>query len=150
MKLKITRSPIKATLFATVLLATCLLAGSANAQGPFQGKFTLPYKAHWGQAVLPPGDYHLALTVDNAGTEILVIQNVKSLRTVVEPVMIRDGKTKGETALLIGASGGQRIVYSLRIAELGETFVYERPPGGGGAIAVVRQAQVIPVLVAKQ
>jgi hypothetical protein len=36
------------TLFATVLLATCLFASSANAQSAFEGKFTLAQQAYWG------------------------------------------------------------------------------------------------------
>jgi len=47
-----------------VLLAACLTAGHANAQ-EFQGKFTLPFQARWGQATLPAGDY--TFTVGSPG-----------------------------------------------------------------------------------
>ena len=47
------------------LLAACLMAGRANAQ-EFQGKFSLPFQARWGQATLPAGDY--SLTVGSPGT----------------------------------------------------------------------------------
>jgi hypothetical protein len=42
------------------LLAACFVAGHANAQ-VFQGKFTLPFQARWGQATLPAGDYSFKL-----------------------------------------------------------------------------------------
>jgi hypothetical protein len=63
MKLNITRNATRLTLFAAALLATILFAGSANAQSPFKGKFTLQHETRWGQAVLPAGDY--ILTFDN-------------------------------------------------------------------------------------
>jgi hypothetical protein len=47
------------------LLAACFVAAHANAQ-VFQGKFTLPSQARWGQATLPAGDY--SFTLDSVGT----------------------------------------------------------------------------------
>jgi hypothetical protein len=46
-----------------VLLTVCFNAGHASAQ-MFQGKFTLPFAARWGQATLPAGDY--SFRVDGA------------------------------------------------------------------------------------
>jgi hypothetical protein len=140
----------RAVMLVAVLLTAGLLPSPANAQWPFQGKFTLPYKTHWGKAVLPPGDYHLALTVDSLGAEILVIQNVKSRRVVAEPVIVREDSTKGETALLIGAKGGQRIVYSLRIAGLGESLVFDTALAHKSAIENASKTRTIPVTVAKK
>jgi hypothetical protein len=45
-------------------LAALILAGLANAgnaQNAYQGKFTLPFETHWGDATLPAGDYTFAL-----------------------------------------------------------------------------------------
>jgi len=46
------------------LLAACFNAGNSSAQA-FQGKFTLPFEARWGQATLPAGDY--SFTLDGVG-----------------------------------------------------------------------------------
>ena len=149
MNSNIKKHSIKATLFAAALLATCLLARPANAQAGMQGKFTLPSETHWGQAVLPAGDYLLTFTRDSMGT-MLVIRNAKSDRIVAfESVNIREDSAKGEkSALLIGTRGEQRIVHSLRIAELGQVFVYHRALAR--AVEEARQTQAVPVVVAEK
>ncbi len=146
MRKNIKRSPIKVTLSAAVLLAACLFASTANAQAWIQGRFTLPFEARWGQAVLPAGDYQLTFAPgDTPG--MLSIRDAKSLRPVAfEPVNIREDSKQGKSALLIGTHGRQHVVYSLRIAELGKTFVYERP--SARAVEEARKAQAVPVLVA--
>jgi hypothetical protein len=42
-------------------LALGALATSGKAQNAYQGKFTLPFEAHWGGATLPAGDYTFVL-----------------------------------------------------------------------------------------
>jgi hypothetical protein len=79
---------------------------------------------------------------------MLVIRNAKSLRfAAFESVNIREDSAKGESALLIGTRGGKRIVHSLRIAELGQVFVYDR-----ALTRAVEEAQTqgVPVVVAQK
>src|SRR5215468_11000312 len=125
MKRKITQYASKATLLAAVLLTAGLFGGTANAQSDFQGKFTLPYAARWGQAVLEPGDYLLTFDHHSTGGTLLVIRDAMSRRPVAfEPTNIREDSGVGESALIIGTTGEQRVVRSLRIAELGQAYVY--------------------------
>ena len=150
MKPKIVRHITKVTLFAAVFLAACLLGRPAYAQSQIQGSFTLSHETRWGQAVLPPGDYQLRFVINNGGP-MLVIRDAKSRLVVAyESLDIRESSTTGESAILIGRRGNQQVVQSLRIAELGESFVYERPPAHGRAGEEARKTQVVPVLVAKQ
>jgi len=150
MKARIVRYITKAPLYAAVLLAACLFGSPARAQSDLQGKFTLQHETHWGQAVLPAGDYVLAFTHDNM-PPMLVIRDAKSrLIVAYESLGIREGSAKGESALLISTGREQRVVHSLTIAELGETFVYERPPAHRRAAEEARQMQTVPVLVAKK
>jgi hypothetical protein len=148
MNSKIVRYAVRGTLFAAALLATSLFAGTAGAQAGFQGKFTLPFEAHWGKAVLPAGDYVLSSSLDtNDG--MLTIRNAKTLRTVAyEPIRIQQDNAQGDSALEIGVRGNQRIVYSLRIAELGQEFVYDRPLAREAEEA--RRTRTVPVVVAEQ
>jgi len=140
---------VRYTLFAAVLLATAWFPQPASAQVGFQGRFTLPYEAHWGQAVLPPGDYQLTFIYGNVSTTV-AIRDANSLRMVaLEPLNIRED-SKGESALLISREGSKWVVHSLRIAELGEAFLYERPPAHGGSVEEASQPQAIPVLWAKK
>ena len=148
MNSNIRKNVVKAVLVASALLATCLFGGSANAQSEFKGKFTLPSETRWGQAVLPAGDYLLTFSHDSIGT-LLVIENAKSHQVVAfEPANIREDSKNGESALLIGTRGEQRIVHSLRIAELGQAFVYDRALARGAEEA--RKTQAVPVVVAQK
>jgi hypothetical protein len=137
-------------LLATVLLAICSFARPANAQAQFQGRFTLPYAAHWGKAVLPAGDFLLTFTRFE-GTAMLVVQDAKSGRYIAdEPINITEESTKGQSALLIGTRAGQRIVHSLRIAELGQVFVYDSALAHEYAVQEAHQTQAVPVSMAKK
>jgi hypothetical protein len=150
MKSRIIRRTAKTMLFATVLLATCLSASSTRAQSAFEGKFTLPYEAHWGQAVLPAGDYLLSITT-TGNPAMVVIQDAKSGRRVasVAPPIRQDAT--GESALLIGTRGTQRVIHSLRVAELGVVFVSDPALAHGRAVREeARETQVVPVLQARK
>jgi hypothetical protein len=148
MKLNMKRNAAKVTLFAAALLATSLFAGSANAQSAFKGKFTLSQETRWGHAVLPAGDYVVKL--DNNIPNMLVIRDAKSGRGVAyEPVSIREDSAEGGSALLIGTRGSQRVVHSFRVAELGETFVYDRELSRR-AVEEANSTETVTVLEAKQ
>jgi hypothetical protein len=147
---RIVRHATKAALFAAVLLAACLFGSRANAQSDFQGRFTLLYETRWGRAVLPPGEYQLTFDHSSPGP-MLVVRDVKSrLIVAYELTDVRDDGTKGPSALLIGTQGTRRAVQSLRIAELGKTFVYERPPAQGRSTEEAGQTQAVPVVIAKK
>jgi hypothetical protein len=152
MKTKITRYATKAMLFVTVLLATCFFAGRASAQAGFRGKFTLPFETHWGKAVLPAGEYLLfSLDGDNKIPDLWAIRDAKSLRAVAyEPVGIRDDRPAGKSALLVSRRGTQHVVYALRIAELGQVFVYDPTLAHAAAVQEARQAETVPVVLAQK
>jgi len=140
----------EATLFAALLVAG-LLGSQANAQEGFRWKFALAYEVHWGQATLPSGDYllsfeHITMRMPAA----LVIRDAKSLQVVAyELAGNRDDSTEGASALLITTRGKRQVVESLRIAELGETFVYERPVQRDGS-KQAHQARAVPLIAANR
>lgn len=142
------------TLAAAVLLAVGCFGGLAKAQSnlpqaPYQGKFSLPFQAHWGKAVLPAGEYQLDFA--SGPDSILVIRDAKTLRAVaLEPIRIRDGADGEASALLIGARRDQHIVFSLRIAELGETYVFDPALAYPRKVEEARRIPVIPVLTAQK
>ncbi len=148
MKLNTTQNAARLTVFAAALLATILLAGSANAQSTFKGKFTLQHETRWGQAVLPAG--HYLVTFDNHISNMLVVRDAESGHAVAyEPLNNRQDSGKGGSALLIGARGSQPVVHSFRVAELGQTFIYDRTLARR-AVEEALQPQAIPVIVAKK
>ena len=146
MKSKITQYGTRATVLAALLLTASLFSNAAYAQAGYHGKFTLPFAARWGQAVLQPGDYELRFNDD--GT-LLEIRDAKSHQTVAfEQTNIREDSGKGGSALIIGTSGEQRVVRSLRIAELGEAYVYSRP--SAREMEEARKTGAVPIVVAEK
>ncbi len=152
MKLNMTRNANRVTLFATTLLATCLFTGVLNAQPGFRGKFTLQHETRWVGAVLPPGEYVLALAQGTGtGSTMVVIRDAKSGNVVAYvPPGIADGGGKGESALLISNRGGQRVVHSLRVAALGEVFIYDPALARERAAEEARNEDAVPVTAARK
>lgn len=149
MKLNITRNATRLTLFAAALLATILFAGSANAQSPFKGKFTLQHETRWGQAVLPAGNY--ILTFDNHISNMLVVRDAKTRHAVAyEPTNNAQDSTGGESALLVAVRGSQQVVHSFRLAELGQTFIYDPALANRREVEEARQSQAVPIIVARK
>jgi hypothetical protein len=148
MKLSTKANTTKMTLFAAVLLATCFFAGTANAQA-FQGKFTLQHSVRWGEAVLGAGEYRLALDTGTVPAQA-VITNAASGKNVaiVRSSISEDGK--GNSALLIGRRGNQHVVYSFRVAELGQVFIYDPALAHRNGMSEADNTETVPVLDAKK
>jgi hypothetical protein len=142
------QNPVRLVLCAAALLVACSYGTRANAQSApsaVQARFTLPYQVQWGKAVLPAGDY--LITFDSS---FLTIRDAKNFHTVAnEPTAIRqDGE--GESALLISVRGHQRVVRSLTISQLGQTFVYPASRAAERESEEARRTQSVPVLVASK
>ncbi len=164
MKTNMKRDTIRVTLVAAAVLATCLFGSSANAQTNvsnqpvvvlnnepvFQGGFTLLHETRWGLAVLPAGEYRLR--IESTQNPITVfVEDAKSGKTVamVFPT-VREPSRKGNSALLIGTRGKQRVVHSFRIAELREVLISDPPLARGRTTEEALQTENVPVLVAKK
>jgi len=134
------------------LLAVLLFVGQANAAPPFEGKFTLPNEVRWGKAVLPAGNYCLRVSYFNT-TTMVTIQEADSMKTVafLPSLIAEDNKNnKGESALLIAGRGGQRVVHSLRLAELGIVLIYDPALARDREIIEAHKTQSVPILAAKK
>jgi len=136
-----------------VMLASFLFATAAQAQGlhpAYAGKFTLLYEVHWGKNVLPPGDY--TVTIKSTGTPMIALIR-KADGDAVTYVMngALSGYTNGVNALLIRERGGQLVVHSLALADLGVVLIYEpslvheRP-----LVQEARNARAVPIISGKK
>jgi hypothetical protein len=148
MKLGNVPKTAKVALFAIALLATCLSASSANAQSAFNGKFILTEKAHWGAGVIPAGDYQLSITATGLPSTV-VIRDATSGNSVARLFpQVRELSTRGDNELLIGTRGKQRVIYALRVPQLGMVFISDPALVRGGKQWEARKTQVVPVVVA--
>jgi hypothetical protein len=101
-----------------------VLAAVASAAPAYRGRFSLPYEVRWGQAVLPASEYLLRFV--DVGTRVFVmIQDAKSGQDIALVAASSTRDATGPSALLLADDGGQLVVHSLRLHELGITFIYE-------------------------
>ena len=107
--------------FLGIFLAACFLATATHAASLFTGKFTLTNPVHWGQAVLPPGEYSFALDLM---TYTIIIRDAQTGKPVARVLARTDyKKDSGDSKLLITVRGRQRAVSSVQVAGLGEVPV---------------------------
>jgi len=132
------------------LLISLLCASVAQATPLYRGKFTLPYAVRWGQAVLPVGEYQLKFR-DVQARVFVVIQDAKSGKEVAYLAPVTNSEIQGTSALLIAYDGDQRVVHSLRLAELDEVFIFELALARGvGGVREARTMQTLPVVAMKK
>ena len=106
---------------AVVTLALCVSPSLGKAQ-EFHGKFTLPFEAQWGAAVLPPGDYTFSITSISPHTVFL---RGEGKNAIIRPFPMPEEKVSSDQSkLTLVDNGGRYVVRSLEAAELGETFEY--------------------------
>ncbi|MGA8366627.1 MAG: hypothetical protein WB716_04875 [Candidatus Acidiferrales bacterium] len=106
-----------------ILAAACLLATPASANPMYKGTFTLTNVVHWGQTVIPPGEY--TITLDQQ-TRTVVICDAGNHVVARQTATISPDSQTSDSKLLIYANGDQRAVYSMRLAGFGEIFVSGR------------------------
>ncbi len=91
------------------------------------GTFTLAHKVRWASAVLPPGDYTFSLESQNSPARILVRQVSGSTVAFVLPQGMSEDKVGGASSLVLYEEGGESVVSSLRLANLGIALQFASP-----------------------
>jgi hypothetical protein len=102
----------------------CLAVTPASADTLFKGAFTVTTEVHWGNAVLPPGEYSMSLedSMSAIGCTI-VIRNARTNKPVtIVYARTESGAHNSDSSLLIAGPRDQRVVYSVRLAGFGEVF----------------------------
>ncbi len=154
MKSNIQVNARRVTLFAAVLVAVLIFTSGANAQSTFQGTFTLDHSARWGKTVLGAGNYIVQVNNSNGSAPLIArITYAKSGRlAALETCVSADTfKANGEkSALLIGHRGTQPVVHSFRVAELGETFIFDRTLASRQGAEEAMNLENVPVYAVKR
>jgi len=136
-------------LFLGIMLAACLLATAAHANKLVEGKFTLTNHVHWGQAVLPPGDY--SFTLDQT-THTIIVRDAATDKVVArEFAQIDSSNVSDDSKLLIRVQGRQRAVYSVQVVGWGEIYNRANPFGTRGReVEEARNTEAVPIEVAQK
>jgi len=124
------------------LITSCLGAGMAKAQ-EWQGKFTLPFEARWGQASLPAGDY--SFTVDQTAAAAVITLSSGQKTVALIHAQGHDLKTMDSSSLIIANGRGMNTVRELKLGDLGVVLYFPPSHPRQTAAEEKQMAKVIPV-----
>jgi len=125
----------------TVALAG--LAMPASAQN-YRGKFTLPFEAHWGPAVLQPGEYTISTDVLGGTPVIFLAGNGRTASIFTGPVEFsQPSDVRGQ--LEVTEVNGTHVVTRFLAAAVGKDYSFSIPKSIGGKGFVALKKAAVPV-----
>jgi hypothetical protein len=133
------------------VLSACLFLGYASAQPPDAvGKFTLPFEARWGKAVLPAGNYSFTVSHTGGSPELLAIKNGSKAVALVMASGVRESKPSNDNTLVAVRNGGQHSIQLLKLGCIGQTFFYQPAKGAKPSLMAEgpRLVERVPITVA--
>ena len=92
-----------------------------------RGTFSLAHKVRWAGAVLPPGDYTFSLDSQDSPARIVVRQVSGSTAAILLPQGMSEDKLGGVSSLVLHKEGGELVVSSLRLTNLGVALQFGSP-----------------------
>lgn len=108
-------------------LALCLAASQGKAQGTYTGKFTLPFEARWGGAVLTQGDYTISMELDTARAfNLLLVRGEGKTAMILASLTDHIDSSNRSQLILVKTSAGY-VVQTLEAGEAGLTLTYPVP-----------------------
>lgn len=109
---------------AALAIGLDLTATPASAQ---QATFHLPFVAHWGPAVLEPGDYKLSAPAEWSGNHLIqVYQHGNSMRVLPQSTEIAPGHLDRSSLELVNVNGTY-FVRRYKSALTGQVFTFQVP-----------------------
>jgi hypothetical protein len=108
-------------------LALCLAASQGKAQGSYTGKFTLPFEARWGIAVLSPGDYTISMELNSARTFNYLLVRGEGKTAMLLANLTDPKEISNHSQLTVVKSAAGYAVQTLEAGEAGLTLSYPVP-----------------------
>lgn len=109
------------------LIALAASAGIGTMQGAQQATFHLSAPAHWGQALLMPGDYKLLTPDPSTGHAVFLVEGGgKSIYEL--PIVSGDAQHSfASSHLTLSEVDGSYFVHEFSSAVTGKTFIFAIP-----------------------
>jgi len=127
------------------LLAVCFNAGRARAQVVVvEGKFTLPFEAHWGRATLPPGDYSFTLDKATVDGKITLFRGARAVALI--PCQGGTDERSDRSELVVVRNNAGRSIRELHLPTIGMVLSYWPHKPRRDRAEEREVAQVIPVI----
>ena len=111
---------------ALVAVAVCFSTVGGNAQDVYKGKFTLPFEARWGPAVLPAGDYTFTIP-SLASPYVIYVRGEEKSAIVIAATADSRVVTSDHTQLNFANIGDEHLIRTFEVPQLGLVFVYGVP-----------------------
>jgi hypothetical protein len=131
---------IRKVLYAALLAVSALTLTSipATAEAPARGKFTLTHDVHWGNALVPAGDYEFAYD-PYAKSPILTLTRVSNPRASYMLLVLstEDSKPTDSNRLLLQTMPDSSYVSAMELAECGMTLYFAAPSHPAKQVAKV-------------
>ena len=108
-------------------LALCLAASQGKAQGTYTGKFTLPFEARWGIAVLTPGDYTISLELDSGRTFNYLLVRGEGKTAMILATLTDQKEISNHSELTVVKTAAGYAVQTLEAGQAGLTLSYPVP-----------------------
>ena len=126
---------------AAVVAGLGVTASEASAQ---QASFRLPFEAHWGQAVLEPGDYKLSAPLGVSGTYMIHVNGAGESSVIVPAVtQVQPSEDRGYLELV--KVNGTYFVKRYKAAFSGQVFQFGLPKAERAAMTTSPVARTISV-----
>lgn len=121
---------IRKFVYAALLAATALnlVPSQASAEEPSRGKFTLTHEVHWGNAVVPAGDYEFAYNPYQTSS-ILTLTKLGTSRAgyMVLVVSAENSKPTDSNRVMLRTVGDSSYVSSLELSKAGTKLYFNVP-----------------------
>ena len=111
----------KATMLLVVFATLMSVTGASAQTGVFSGNFTLSHPVHWGQAMLPAGQYSIRFSSIHSPAVIRSMDG--KIAAFVFTVRSADSE-KGPSRLTIVTRGNERRVASMNLPDARVSLVY--------------------------
>lgn len=119
---------VTGALLMFLTLAAVGARGQALTLTDFEGSFTLPFMAQWGNQILPPGDYELNYgSLENAGSYVVEIRGQGGLPQGIFIVAGRNNTKSTENVIVFVMEDGKAHARTLDLPAIGLAAQFARP-----------------------
>jgi hypothetical protein len=91
------------------------------------GTFSLAHKVIWASAVLPPGNYAFSLSSQDLPPRVTVRQVNGPIVAILLPQSVSDDDFVGSSSLVLHQEGGESVVSTLRLKNIGMALEFASP-----------------------
>ena len=130
-----------------VLVCVCQSVSVANAQST--GKFRLQHEVHWGQAVLPAGEYSFTIDSTKDNTPLVVVRSEDGKKAAFVMATATGIPEPGGSYIYV-ANDGTRRVRLLNLPETNLSLAFGPMSKRDREELNAAKTEVVPVVVAKK